>query len=398
MDTLEQRPVSSSQYSWLRRELADWQTAGIVDAGTADAIAARYLDAGDRHRRFSLGRILLFLGGAFVGVGLIWLVAANLDALPPLLRFLAVAAIWLALIAAAELSRASGAVRGSLRLMAALAFGAVVFQAAQSLQVPAFAPALVGCWAAGTLAHAYAFRALMPLAVGVVTGIVWWVWQPLWTDGSVAGAVVAFGTAGVAAISLAVIHDRGLSGFGQVWRSVGALFGMVGLFIAAVPYTTTEDFEWNGWLIASLVVAVAAVGLALVMARDRARLEPVLAVGVLAVAGLMVLWDTGTDTSSVDLADWAHAAAGVIAFVGLAVALVAIGTLRDNPVLTVIAMIGLVVFTTFQAFSVFAAIVEGAWLFLVLGLIFLATGFLFDRARREIAASLEDADTEGAGR
>ena len=72
-------------------------------------------------------------------------------------------------------------------------------------------------------------------------------------------------------------------------------------------------------------------------------------------------------------------------------ALVAIGTLRDNPVLTVIAMVGLVVFTTFQAFSVFAAIVEGAWLFLVLGLIFLATGFLFDRARREIAASLEDA-------
>ena len=144
MNTLEQRPVSSAQYSWLRRELADWRADGIVDADTADAIAARYLDAGDRHRRFSLGRILLLLGGAFVGVGLIWLVAANLDELPPLLRFLAVAAIWLALIAAAELSRAAGAVRGSLRLMAALAFGAVIFQAAQSLQVPAYAPGLVG--------------------------------------------------------------------------------------------------------------------------------------------------------------------------------------------------------------------------------------------------------------
>ena len=400
MDTLEQRPVSSAQYSWLRRELADWQAAGIVDAGTADAIAARYLDAGDRHRRFTLGRILLFLGGAFVGVGLIWLVAANLDQLPPLLRFLAVAAIWLALIAAAELSRAAGAVRGSLRLMAALAFGAAIFQAAQSLQVPAFAPGLVGCWAAGALVHAYGFRALMSLVVGVITGIVWWVWQPLWSDGSVAGAVVAFGTAGVAAVSLAVIHDRGLSRFGQVWRSVGALLGMVGLFIAAVPYTTTEDFEWNGWLVGVIVVAAVAAAGALAVARGRARLEPLGAIGVLAVAGLMVLWDTGTDTSDVDLADWAHAAAGVIAFVGLAVALVAIGTLRDNPVLTVIAMVGLVVFTTFQAFSVFAAIVQGAWLFLVLGLIFLATGFLFDRARREIAASLEDTDTdiEGAGR
>ena len=195
-----------------------------------------------------------------------------------------------------------------------------------------------------------------------------------------------------------MVHDRGLTRFGQVWRSVGALLGMVSLFIAAVPSTTTDGFEWNGWLLASLVVATAAAGLALVVARGRARLEPLVAIGVLAVAVLMVLWDTGTDTSQVDLADWAHAAAGVVAFVALAVALVAIGTLRDNPVLTAIAMVGLVIFTTFQSFSVFAAIVQGAWLFLVLGLIFLATGFLFDRARREIAASLEDADQEGAGR
>lgn len=398
MDTIEQRPVSSDQYRWLRRELADWQVDGIVDAETAEAITARYLEVGDRHRRFSLGRLLLFLGAAFVGVGLIWLVAANLDQLPPLLRFAAVAAIWLALIATAELSRATGAVRGSLRLMAALAFGAVIFQAAQSLQVPAYSPALVGLWSAGALAHAYGFRALMPLVVGVATGVVWWIWQPLWDNGSVAGAVVGLGTAGVAAISLAVVHDRGLTRFGQVWRSVGAVLGMASLFIAAVPYTTTDGFEWNGWLLAALVVAAAAAGLAVVIARGRARLEPLVAIGVLTVAGLMVLWDTGTDTSHVDLADWAHAAAGVVAFVALAVALVAIGTLRDNPALTVIAMIGLVVFTTFQSFSVFAAIVQGAWLFLVLGLIFLATGFLFDRARREIAASLEDAGQEGAGR
>jgi hypothetical protein len=282
--------------------------------------------------------------------------------------------------------------------MATLAFGAVIFQAAQSLQVPAFSPALIGFWAAGALAHAYAFGALMPLVVGVITGVAWWIWQPLWDDGSVAAAVIGFGTAGVAAISLAVIHDRGLTSFGQVWRTAGALLGVASLFIAAVPYTTTDDFEWNGWLVTSLVIAAIVVGAALVVARGRARLEPLVAIAVLGVAGLMVLWDTGTDTSQVDLADWAHAAAGVVAFVALAVALVALGTLRDNPVLTVIAMVGLVIFTTFQSFSVFAAIVQGAWLFLVLGLIFLATGFLFDRARREIAASLEDVDQEGAGR
>ena len=398
METRRQHPVSSEHYRWLRRELADWQADGLVDAGTAQAITDRYHDAGHGHRRFSLGRLLLFLGAAFVGIGLVWLVAANLDALPPMLRFVAVAAIWLVLISAAELTRVTGAVRGALRLMATLAFGAVIFQAAQSLQVPAFSPALIGFWAAGALAHAYGFRALMPLVVGVITGVGWWVSQPLWDEGSVAGAVLGFGTAGVAAICLAVVHDRGLTRFGQVWRSVGALLAMVSLFVAAVPYTTTEDFAWNGWLVASLVIAAALVAVALVIARGWARLEPVVAVAVLGVATTMVLWDTGTDTSQVNAADWAHAAVSVLAFVALAVALVAIGTLRDNPVLTVIAMVGLVVFTTFQSFSVFAAIVEGAWLFLVLGLIFLATGFLFDRARREIAASLDDTNTAGAPR
>ena len=393
-----QHPASSDNYRWLRREVADWQTEGLIDADTARAITTRYLDAGVTHRRFSLGRMLLFLGGAFVGVGLIWLVAANLDALPPMLRFVAVAAIWLALIAAAELTRVAGAVRGALRLMAALAFGAVIFQAAQSLQVPAFSPALIGCWAAGALAHAYGFRALMPLVVGVVTGVAWWISQPLWDNGSAAGAVVGIGTAGVAAISLAVIHDRGLTRFGRVWRSVGALLGIVCLFIAAVPYTTTEDFELDGWLVAALVVAAALVGIALVIARGWARLEPLVAVAVVAMAGLLVRWDTGTDTAQVDAADWAHAAVSVFSFVALAVAIVAIGTLRDSRTLTVIALVGLVVFTTFQSFAVFAAIIEGAWLFLVLGLIFLATGFLFDRVRREIAASLDDTIIEGADR
>ena len=56
------------------------------------------------------------------------------------------------------------------------------------------------------------------------------------------------------------------------------------------------------------------------------------------------------------------------------------------------AMVALVVFTTFQSFAVFAAIIQGAWLFVVLGLVFLGTGLLFDRARRGIAATLEGAD------
>ncbi len=388
------RDATAVQLGWLRRELADWQAAGIVDATQAAAISDRYRTVSET-RRFSLGRLLLALGALFVGVGLIWLVAANLDQLPPLLRFAVVAAFWLAFLVGGELAapRLTPGVLGALRLLAALTFGATIFQAAQSMQVPAYEPVLLGLWSAGTLLHAYLTRAVTPLLVGIATGLVWWIWQPLAGSGSGAGAVLAIGTASVLAVSLAVVHDRGLERFAAVWRTVGCALAMVTLFAAAIPYTTTDGFEWNVWLVLGLVAALAAATAALALARGTARLEPLGALGVLAFSVLMVLWDTGTDTSSVDAADWAHAAVGVAAYVVVAVGLAALGTLRDTPALTAIAMVALVVFTTFQSFAVFAAIIQGAWLFVVLGLVFLGTGFLFDRARRGISANLEGADS-----
>ena len=130
-------------------------------------------------------------------------------------------------------------------------------------------------------------------------------------------------------------------------------------------------------------------------------LEPVGAAVVLLVAFLLARWETGADASSVDAADWLHAAASVGAYVVLAVALLALGTLREHEALSWMAMTGLVVFTTFQSFAVFAPIVTGAWLFVVLGTVFLGTGFLADRARRELAQALDTdspTGTEGAGR
>lgn len=386
------RDATPVQLGWLHRELDDWQAAGIVDADQAAAISGRYRTVAAT-RRFSLGRLLLALGAVFVGVGLIWLVAANLDELPPLLRFAVVAAFWLAFLVGGELlgPRQSPAVLGAVRLLAALTFGATIFQAAQSMQVPAYEPLLLGLWSAGTLLHAYLTRAVMPLVVGISTGLVWWIWQPLVHSGSGAGAVLAMGTASVLAVSLAVVHDRGLLRFASVWRTVGCALVMVTLFAAAIPFTTTDGFEWNLWLVLELAAAGVATAGAVVLARGNARWEPLAAVGILVFSVLMVLWDTGTDTSTVGPEDWAHAAVGVAAYVVVAVGLAVLGTLRDNPVLTVIAMIALVVFTTFQSFAVFAAIIQGAWLFVVLGLVFLGTGFLFDRARRGISANLEGA-------
>jgi hypothetical protein len=119
------------------------------------------------------------------------------------------------------------------------------------------------------------------------------------------------------------------------------------------------------------------------------RLEPLAVAAVAVVAVLLVLWDTGSDPDAITAADWLHAIVSVGVYVVVAVGVAVLGTWRDSWQLTATAAAALVVFTTFQSFAVFAQIIQGAWLFVVLGLVFLGTGVLFDRARRQLVAALE---------
>ncbi len=400
------RPVSARQLAWLRGELDDWAAQGLVSDEQAARLSTRY--RAEAHRPV-VGRLLLLLGGGFVGVGLIWLVAANLDQLSPGARLGAVAAIWLALLGAGEAldARRSGpSLVGALRLLAALAFGALVFQAAQSLQVPAFEPRLIGVWSVGALLHGYLTRAYLPFVVGVTTGVAWWFAQPLWEQPSGLAVVVLLGAGAVLASSLAVLHDARADAFAWTWRTLGAGMALAAVFVAAIPDVGSGDLRWNGWLASALAAAATSLMAVLVRGRSARRaLEPVGAVVVLGVATGLALWRTGSDTSSVDDSDWLHAAVSVGVYVLLAVGLLALGTVRDHRPTTWMATGGLVVFTTFQGFAVFAPIVTGAWLFVVLGTVFLGTGFLVDRARRGLTQALDteaetdtDTDTQGATR
>src|SRR5690242_4888152 len=95
-------PVAPAHYDWLQRESSRWEQAGLVDARTAAAIRGLYSADGSAAKRAGVTRLLLGGGLAFVGVGLIWLVAANLDELPPLARWLTVVVLWVASLCGAE--------------------------------------------------------------------------------------------------------------------------------------------------------------------------------------------------------------------------------------------------------------------------------------------------------
>ncbi len=111
---------------------------------------------------------------------------------------------------------------------------------------------------------------------------------------------------------------------------------------------------------------------------------------VTALSVLLVLWDAGTDADAVGVGGWLHAALAVLTYLAVASGVAVVGILRDRGALTVIALVAMVVFTTVQSFAVFAQIIEGAWLFLVVGLILAGTGYVADRARRRLATALDE--------
>lgn len=390
--------ASPGQLHWLEGELAAWRTEGLLDEDTALAIRRRYVAS----RRFTLSRIVLTLGASFIGLGLIWLVASNLDEMSPLTRFLLMVVVWLGLVAAGEVlatrrdrdGDVASPVVGALRLLAAAAFGAVVFQAAQSLQVPAYEPVLVGVWAAGALLFAYAVRGVAPLVLGVVLLAFWFVWEVV-SGGEGAFAVsTALATAGLAGAAIGVGHlVLGRPTFAAPWREAGAVLVLVGLFVAALPYAWGDaEGSWALW--AGLGVAVALAVLAVLRGDQVDRLEVGLAfVGLALTAGLS-LWRFDTDvldTSNLPPGAWARAVLAVVAYVVVASGYAVLGGMRDTGRLTWLATAALVVFTTVQAFAVFAPVLSGAALFLALGVVLLVTGILADRGRRRLVSEAKEA-------
>ncbi|NHA66734.1 DUF2157 domain-containing protein [Phycicoccus flavus] len=393
------RSATPAQLSWLEEQLREWRADGLVDDRTLELIRARYV----AHRRVTLSRIVLTLGAAFVGLGLIWLVAANLDELSPLLRLVFVAALWLGFVVVAELLAArrervgdvASPVVGAVRLLAAAGSGAVLFQAAQSLQVPAYEPALVGLWGAGVLVYAYAVVGLGPAVVGILLVTFWLVQHVVEASEALLAVTLTVGAAAVAAVAVGVLHHRlpaslrGWRPLGDPWREVGALVALGALFTAALPY---GDERGSGTLLTWVVLAVAVVlaGAAGATGDRLDRAEVGLAALALGVTALLSLWRTSADvTGTADLAagDWARAVVAVLLYLAVTSGYAVLGGQRDSGLLTWVATAALVVFVTVQAFAVFAPVLSGAVLFLAVGVVLIGTGVAADRGRRRLLAT-----------
>jgi hypothetical protein len=231
-----------------------------------------------------------------------------------------------------------------------------------------------------------------PLLVGLGVGTGWYVWHVADASDSGMGLVAAILIGAVLAAAAAVSHAaRWLPPFAQAWREAGALLVLVGLFAAALPNVTAEDFTWPVLLTVGLVVAAAASAVAATVGARTSRLEVLVPVAALVAGMLLVRWDPGVvDASDVTAEGYLHASVSVAVYLAAAGWYAVLGVLRDSSRLTVLATGALVVFTSVQAFAVFAPIVSGATLFLLVGAVLVGSGFAVNRGRRHLVATLED--------
>lgn len=418
-ETPDPRPLAAKRLRWLQAEISGWEQDGLVSAQQGASIRSRYVAS----TRNSLLRVVVGLGAAFLAVGLLWLVATNLDALAPLTRFAAVAAIWLVLVVVAEVLQARGASTATTSLiadrdgdqasapslaavcqvLAAAAFGAVIFQAAQSVQVPAYEPRLVGLWGLGALLYAYATRSHGALAVALAACTVWLAWFTGESARSTTIAALMVLAAAVVATAVAIAHARLLPaslGFAHQWRFLATGLALAGVFIAALVYGWAESVDMSVELTALLAAAVVASVLAgvVIIKRSTAAAEArsthaveLCVVWLILAGGFVVAWwrpdnpEAVLAGASMSPGMWARTIVGLLLFVAVVAWYAVLGARREAPEVTTLALVGLLVFTTVQSFAVFAPIASGATLFLAVGAVMVATGLAAERIRRMLA-------------
>lgn len=383
--------ISARRKRWLDRELAQWRAEQLVDDAAAAAIGGRY-EASSRAR---VARIALLLGATMLGIGTIWLVASNLeiDEAGPLVRVAFVAGVWLALVALAEAARGRerfGALAGPLALLAALAYGATVFQVAQSLQVPAYEPWLLAAWAGGALAYAYATASAGALVVGLAAATGCYVWLLAREVDGGASFVLGLAIAAPLATAGAVLHREGTprEPFAAAWRLVAALVALLALGAAALPALLEDEALPE----LALPVAGAALVLAAVVAVRADRLGRIELAGALAVVGAAVALvllapDVVTEPFSGEQpapGQLTHTLVASAAFLALAVGIVFLGVAHASAALTNLAIAAIVLFVAVQSFGLIAPLFSGALLVLAVGAILLVCGLLADRGRRAL--------------
>lgn len=384
----------------LRRALQRWRTAGLIDAATAERIAA-FEGGGGGAALPGLPVLLAWaFGGVLLAAGLFLFVAAHWDRLAPGGRFSVVLAMVLVLHAgAAAAATRFPALAAVLHAVGTAALGGGIFLAGQIFHLQALWPQAFLLWSLGAWA-AWALLRQWPQALWAAVLTPWWLgaeWATAAEHQSVSPLPLTTGLALLAVAYLAALGPDRESPTRRGLAWVGGL-GLIPatLALAASGEWMASDPTPTAVLALGWAVALAGPSLLHVLLTRKADLAPPL----LALLGALLLASTTgdpVDAGSTPLALWRELGPYAVCLAG-AQGLVVWGVRDRRPERVNLGVAGFAVTICVYYFSSVMDKLGRSLSLLGLGLLFLVLGWALERTRRRLLARLEREETGGAVR
>lgn len=142
------KPISASQYEWLRRELTQFEQKGVIGSEQLQAMLSAYEIKG----KIQFVRVLLVIGAILMGAGVLSFIAANWDVIPKLAKFLLIMiGLVGAYFAGWKLEQTYPKTSKSLYYLGLAIFGAGIFLIGQMFHFTSNAQQAFLAWACGTI-------------------------------------------------------------------------------------------------------------------------------------------------------------------------------------------------------------------------------------------------------
>lgn len=379
----------------VERYLVRWQSAGLLDSGTADAIRAYEAKQSKPRGRQWQVLLALILGGILLGAGVLLFVAANWDSVSPVTRMLLVLFIlvffhgfgWLVCGRFPALATAMHAV-GTVSAGAAIALVGQIFNMQEHW------PAAILLWALCAVAGWILLRDQFQQVLALLLIPAWLVSEWGYRTSAYGGAdiYIARILAVIGAVYLTVfLHSRKHVVFGVLFGA-GALLlpisiGILGSGWQSAGYPGQWGFVPFSYRLAVLGILflVAACGVIL----ERQSVVPISIIGCLAY---ILPWAQRTVVQNSTRRTWTHTEPNLLAYLIVAAAAVSLVWWGVRMSAKPLVNYGIVAFAMTVMWFYFSSVMDklGRSLGLILlGVLFLAGGWGLEYMRRKLVSSID---------
>jgi uncharacterized membrane protein len=380
------------------RYLARWQSAGLLDEDTANAIRSyerAQLRPGGRQWQVLLA---LILGAILLGAGVLLFVAAHWSTLSPLSRMCLVLLMLIFFHGLGILARERFAgFATAMHALGTISAGAAIALVGQIFNMQEHWPAAVLLWALCAAAGWWLLRDEFQQTLTILLVPAWIFCEWMDRTGAYAGAETYFArmAAVVAALYLAAfLHSRRralagiLFGFGAILLPIS-----IGILVQGWQSASYPRQPW-GFIPLSYRLAAFGVMLAVIVAGVIMERQSSIPMLVVACVATILPWAQTTITEDMTGYNWKHSGPSLLAYAIVAAASVflvwwGVRTLAKNLV-----NYGVIAFAATVMWFYFSSVMDklGRSLGLImLGVLFLAGGWLLERTRRRLISNLAGA-------